>query len=310
MNTTINFPNLGFQVDAGKSISIFGIDIAFYGVIIAAAMLVGFLIVYFEAKRTKQNPDTYLDFVLWMAIPALLGARLYYVLFEWDYYGKHLDQLFNTRGGGMAIYGGIIASVITLAIFARVRKLNILRMLDTAVLGLVIGQCIGRWGNFFNREAYGGFTDGLFAMQIPVSEMSVYVRDAAVTTDGVAYIQVHPTFLYESFGCLCIFIFLMFMRKRKKFNGEMIAFYMVLYGILRFIIEGLRTDQLKIGSVAVSQILSAVIALAGLGYLIFGFVNINRKAKAAARQAEKETIEETREYFDEEETLDEQEHEE
>lgn len=281
MNTTINFPNLGFDVSTGKSINVFGIDIAYYGMIIASAMIVGFVIAFFEAKRTKQNPDNYLDYVLWMAIPAIVGARLYYVLFEWDYYGNHLDQVFNTRGGGMAIYGGVIASVLTLVVFARIKKLNILVMLDTAVLGLVIGQCIGRWGNFFNREAYGGYTDGLFAMQIPVSEMSVYVKDAAVNVNGTAFIQVQPTFLYESFGCLCIFIFLMIMRKHKKFNGELVAFYMALYGILRFIIEGFRTDQLTVGSIAVSQIVSIIIALTGIGYLVFGYVNIRRKEKKA-----------------------------
>ena len=145
-------------------------------------------------------------------------------------------------------------------------------MMDTIVLGLVLGQAIGRWGNFFNREAYGGYTDGLFAMQIPVDDASVVLSDMIVVVDGAKYVQVHPTFLYESFFCLIIFAILMITRHKKAFQGEILCRYLLGYGILRFFIEGMRTDQLKVGSIAVSQVLSAVMAAAALGVMVTVYV--------------------------------------
>lgn len=281
-NTTIRFPYLGIEVHPGKSIEIFGLEIAFYGMLIGLAMLVGALIAYREAKRTNQNVDDYLDFTIWTLIMAIVGARLYYVIFEWDYYGQHpLEIITGIRDGGLAIYGGIIASVLTLYIFTKVKKLKFWQMADTAVLGLVIGQVIGRWGNFFNREAFGGYTSTLFAMQLPVDEANGVTTDLLLNAyiyNGHSYIQVHPTFLYEALWNLALFIGLMIYKKNKKFHGEVFALYLVGYGIGRTWIEALRTDQLLIPNtkIPVSQVLSVLLVIAAVAFIIYNRIKIKK----------------------------------
>lgn len=280
-NTTIRFPYLGFEVHPGKSISVFGFEIAYYGMIIGLAMLVGAFIAYKEAKKTKQNVDDYIDFTLWTLIMAIIGARLYYVIFEWDYYSKHLIEIVATRHGGLAIYGGVIASVITLYVFTKVKKLSFWQMADTACLGLVIGQAIGRWGNFFNREAFGGYCNSIFAMQIPVNEAGGVTHELLMNSyvyNGEAFIQVHPTFLYECLWNIGLFILLMLFKEHKKFHGEVFAIYLLGYGIGRAWIEGLRTDQLIISGTKLpaSQLLSIVLVI---GSSIFITVKIYRMKK-------------------------------
>ena len=285
MNTTIRFPHLGLTLNPGKSFTVFGIEIAYYGVIIALAMLMGALVAYREAKKTGQKVDDYVDFTLYTLIAAIIGARIYYVIFEWDYYSAHPLEIFNLRAGGLAIYGGVLASVLTLFIFTKVKKLKFWLMADTAVQGLIIGQIIGRWGNFFNREAFGGYTDGLFAMQLPVSEAKGITQELIehlVTIDGVSYVQVHPTFLYEGVWNLLLFIGICIYKRNKKFDGEILAIYLMGYGIGRFFIEGLRTDQLVIkalGGIAASQVLSIVLILLGAVFVIYNRTVI-KKTKA------------------------------
>ncbi len=285
MNTTIRFPHLGLTLNPGKSFTVFGIGIAYYGVIIALAMLIGALVAYREAKKTGQKVDDYVDFTLYTLIAAIIGARIYYVVFEWDYYSAHPLEIFNLRGGGLAIYGGVLASVLTLFIFTKVKKLKFWLMADTAVQGLIIGQIIGRWGNFFNREAFGGYTDGLFAMQLPVSEAKGITQELIehlVTIDGVSYVQVHPTFLYEGVWNLLLFIGICIYKRHKKFDGEIFAIYLMGYGIGRFFIEGLRTDQLvikELGGIAASQVLSIVLILLGAAFVIYNRVSL-KKTKA------------------------------
>ncbi len=285
MNTTIRFPHLGLTLNPGKSFTVFGIEIAYYGVIIALAMLMGALVAYREAKKTGQKVDDYVDFTLYTLIAAIIGARIYYVVFEWDYYSAHPLEILNLRAGGLAIYGGVLASVLTLFIFTKVKKLKFWLMADTAVQGLIIGQIIGRWGNFFNREAFGGYTDGLFAMQLPVSEAKGITQELIehlVTIDGVSYVQVHPTFLYEGVWNLLLFIGICIYKRHKKFDGEILAIYLMGYGIGRFFIEGLRTDQLVIkalGGIAASQVLSIVLILLGTAFVIYNRVSL-KKTKA------------------------------
>ena len=283
MNTTITFPHLGLTLNPGKPFTVFGIEIAYYGVIIALGMLAGALVAYREAKKTGQKVDDYIDFTLYTLIAAIIGARIYYVIFEWDYYSAHPLEIFNLRAGGLAIYGGVMASALTLFIFTKVKKLKFWLMADTAVQGLIIGQIIGRWGNFFNREAFGGYTDSLFAMQLPVSEAKGITQELIehlVTIDGVSYVQVHPTFLYEGTWNLLLFIGICLYKRHKKFDGEIFAIYLMGYGVGRFIIEGLRTDQLVIkalGGIAASQVLSIILIVLAVAFVIYNRVQLKKR---------------------------------
>lgn len=277
---------MGLTLHPGKSVTVFGIEIAFYGIIIGLGMLIGALVAYREAKKTGQKVDDYIDFTLYTLIAAILGARIYYVIFEWDYYSQNPLQIFNLRAGGLAIYGGVLASVLTLFIFTRVKKLNFWLMADTAVQGLIIGQIIGRWGNFFNREAFGGYTDNLFAMQLPVTEakgITSELLDHLITIDGVSYVQVHPTFLYEGAWNLLLFIGICLYKRHKKFDGEIFAIYLIGYGIGRFLIEGLRTDQLvmkHLGGIAASQVLSVILVILGLAFVVWNRLRLKKKKAA------------------------------
>lgn len=282
MDMQIYFPNLGiFLENVGKTFNVFGFEIAFYGCTMATGILAGYLLAAREAKRTGQNPEDYLDMLLYAVFFALVGARLYYVAFQWDYYSKNLIQILNVRQGGLAIYGGIIGAFTTVYFFAKKRNLSWLRMLDTACPGLALGQVIGRWGNFFNREAFGDYTDGLFAMQLPVSavrsgEITEKMWENLEVIGGTQFIQVHPTFLYEGLWNLGVIIFLYIYRDRKKFTGELVLWYLVLYGIGRFWIEALRTDQLLIPGIGfpISQLLGAVLAVSGLIAIFVGHKKI------------------------------------
>ncbi|MCI8453958.1 MAG: prolipoprotein diacylglyceryl transferase [Lachnospiraceae bacterium] len=273
----ISFVHLGISVShIEKAFSIGSFPIAYYGLIIGLGMIAGFLVAQADAKRRGQDPDLYLDFALSVIFFAILGARLYYVVFQWGYYKDHLLEIFNLRQGGLAIYGGVIASAITLLVFTKKRRVSFFSMADSACLGLVTGQIIGRWGNFINCEAFGGYTDSLFAMRLKrsiVNEnmISQELLDHLIVEDGIQYIQVHPTFLYESLWNLGLLLFMLWYRKRKRFTGEMLWIYLAGYGIGRAWIEGLRTDSLLIPgtTVAVSQALSLAVAASAVGILFF-----------------------------------------
>ncbi len=269
MDKNINFPHLGIYLErVGKNISVFGFEIAFYGITIAAAMLAGLWLAMRMAKKTGQNPDDYFNLGLIAIVSALIGARAYYVIFAWEHYRDNLLEIFNLRQGGLAIYGGVIGGAIATFVFAKVKKLKFWQLADTASLGLVLGQIIGRWGNFFNREAFGEYTDGLFAMQLPLN--AVYSWDVTPkmlehlqTIEGVQYIQVHPTFLYESLWNLILLILLLLYTKHKKFHGEVFFLYLLGYGLGRAWIEGMRTDQLWIPGteIPVSQVLAVTLVI-------------------------------------------------
>ena len=269
MDMEINFPNLGIYLDhVGKNISIFGFSIAYYGIVIVTGMMIAIWIAQREAKRTGQNPEQYLDLAMIGIAAGILGARIYYVIFAWDYYKDDLLSIFNIRQGGLAIYGGIIGACIAVVIYSRKKKQNFGLLMDTASMSIVFGQIMGRWGNFFNREAFGDYTNNLFAMQLPVSavranEITQKMWDHVVTVNGVEYIQVHPTFLYESLWNVGVLLLLFWFRKRKKFNGEVFLMYLIGYGLGRIWIEGLRTDQLLLPVVGlpVSQLLSGCLVV-------------------------------------------------
>lgn len=278
MHRMIDFPHIGIHLKSvGDHITIFGFDIAYYGIVIGIGILAGIFIAAMEAKRTGQNPEDYYDLAIYAVIFSIIGARIYYVIFSWDMYKRDILSVFNIRQGGLAIYGGVIAAVITVTEFARRRNLSAPLLMDTAGLGLVAGQMIGRWGNFFNREAFGEYTDWLLAMRLPVdavrgSDITDLMRKHMETVDDVSFIQVHPTFLYESLWCLLILILLLIYRKHKQFDGEIFLLYLAGYGFGRFWIERLRTDQLLLpNGFPVSQLLAGILVVGSVLFLLYNW---------------------------------------
>ena len=280
-NMPISFPGLfgDWELNIDPVAIHIGHGIYWYGIILAFAMLAGLYLCMKQAKHYGLTEDNIMDMVLWAVPCCIIGARFYYVLFYLDLYRNtdgSLDwgAMFRIWDGGLAIYGGVIGAVLTLLIFTKVRKQSFFSMADSGVLGLITGQIIGRWGNFFNCEAFGGYTDNLFAMRIKESivnpsMISAGLLEHEIVENGVKYIQVHPTFLYESCWNLCVLAFMLWYRKRKKFDGEMLWVYFLGYGLGRVWIEGLRTDQLKLPGtgLAVSQLLSAALVGAAVGIL-------------------------------------------
>ena len=284
MHMDISFPNLGITLqNVGKSISVFGFDIAYYGIIIGCAIMIGFILASSEAKRTGQNPDDYFDLGIAGVIIGIMGARIYYVAFSWDMYKDNLLSVFNLREGGLAIYGGIIGATLTVLIGARVKKMSAPLIFDTIAMPLLNGQMLGRWGNFFNREAFGEYTDSLLAMRLPVdavrsSDITELMMEHMEVIDGVKYIQVHPTFLYESLWNCVLLIFLFSYRKHKKFDGELFLLYIGGYALGRVWIEALRTDQLIIPGtvIPVSQLLAGILVIVSVGILIYKYIRIKK----------------------------------
>ena len=231
--------------------TVFGIDIMWYGVLIGFAFVLGVLVCYMRAPKFGIKPDTFLDVVIWLIPSSLVGARLYYVIFNWSYYKDDLALILNTRNGGLAIHGGLILGVLTVWLVAKHDKESFPDILDVMAPVIALGQAIGRWGNFFNEEAHGIETDLPWAQII----------------NGVGY---HPTFLYESIWCFLLFIFLLVFSNRKRtFHGQIICLYFMLYSVERFFVEALRTDSLMIGPLRQAQVISIVIFVAALLTYIF-----------------------------------------
>lgn len=289
----IAFPNLGIYLrNVPRSFSIFGFDIRLYGLIIGIGIIAGFLMALHVAKKTNQDPELYWDFVLYVVPLSIIGARIYYVIFAWDYYKNNILGIFNIRNGGLAIYGAVIGAFITLFVYCRVKKQNPFLMGDTAMAGLILGQAIGRWGNFTNREVFGEFYNGLFSMQLPIEavraqdiSMNIFLHIPA----GANYINVHPTFLYESVWNLLVMALILLWRKHKKFDGELCLLYFAGYGLGRFIIEGIRTDTLFIPGteIPVSQVLSLLMIAFAVATDIIVRVKLGKRPDDGAVKAEK-----------------------
>ena len=278
-DVSIRFVNLGFEIDnLGKNINIGGVEIAYYGIVIAIGMVIALFMTVEYAKKTGQREETYYDIGIYSIVFGIIGARLYYVVFEWDHYKGNLKEIINLRNGGLAIYGGVLAGIMVCFVYSRIKKLSLALILDTIAPGLLVGQILGRWGNFFNREAFGGYTDNLFAMQIKLDEVGGVISESVAehikVVNGVEYIQVHPTFLYESMWNLVLLLIILIYRRKKRFNGDVSAIYMIGYGIGRFLIEGLRTDQLQIGNTgfAVSQLVSVGMIVVGMVIAAVGII--------------------------------------
>ena len=271
MNVTdIAFPNLGIYLNhVPKSFSIFGFQVALYGVIIGIGVLCGVLMAAHVAKKENLDPDLIWDFAIYAIIFSIIGARIYYVVFQWDMYKNNLIGILNLRNGGLAIYGAVIAAFTTLWVYCKVKKCSFLQIADICVPGLVLGQVIGRWGNFTNREVFGEYTENLLAMRLPVEAVrSVDISEniASHIVEGTNYIQVHPTFLYESLWNLALLLIMLAYRQHKKFQGEMWLLYLGGYGLGRAWIEGICTDTLFIPhtTLAVSQVLAVTLFVVSL----------------------------------------------
>lgn len=273
----IAFPHLGIYLkNLPKSFSVFGFEIAFYGLIIGIGVMLGVLMAVQMAKKEEMDTDIIWDFGIYAVIFSVIGARIYYVVFSWDLYKDNLLGILNLRQGGLAIYGAVIAAFITLFVYSGLKKISPYQIGDCGVYGLVLGQIIGRWGNFFNREVFGGYTDSVFAMRLPVDavrpwDIAQSHIDGMAAMGDVNFIQVHPTFLYEGIWNLGVLAVMLFYHKRKKYHGQMCLFYLGGYGIGRFVIEGIRTDRLLIPGtqIAVSQVLGLAMFIFAVGMNAF-----------------------------------------
>ena len=276
MNATdISFPNLGLYFEnVPTGFTVFGFEIKLYAIAVVIGMFAGGALAGRLAQRGGWKSDYIWDFFVYGVFFGVLGARVYYVIFAWDYYKDDLKQVFNIRQGGLAIYGGVIAAFLTVFIYCRIKKLNGLRLLDYCVPGLALGQAIGRWGNFFNREVFGEYTNNPLAMRLPIDA----VRSRDITPElakhigfGENFVQVHPTFLYESLWNIAVVVLLVKLGRFRKFYGEIGLWYLIGYGVGRFWIEGIRTDTLLIPgtSLAVSQVLAAVMVVGSIAIDLF-----------------------------------------
>ena len=282
--THVYFDGLGLDFNLPSvAFTVFGYDVHWYGIIIAFGFALAVLYGGRGAYKWKMSLDGMTDVLIWGTVFGIVFARLYYVAFEWEYYSQHLNEIPAIWNGGIAIYGGIIGALIGAAIGCKIGKINFLNLLDLGALGLLIGQGIGRWGNFFNQEAFGTNTDtALFRMWSPKIRDTLMDNMFDLAEKGIDVdpnSAVHPTFLYESVWCLLSFVILHFVTKKfRKFKGETFMLYGVLYGAERMVVEGMRTDSLYIGTsnIRVSQLLSLIILVVSLACFIYFMVRYKK----------------------------------
>ncbi len=275
--TTISFPGLGIELNPPSSFSLGPLDIHFYGVIIACGLMLAVLYGMRQSKEFGLKQDDILDGVLWIVPFAIICARLYYCIFEWEHYAAEPISILYIWEGGLAIYGGVIGAAIGIVVYCKLKKLSIGALLDLVSIGFLIGQSIGRWGNFMNREAFGAPTESFLRMGLCNS-----------FTGEVEYY--HPTFLYESLWNAAGFVLLHFFSKRRQYDGQVALGYAAWYGLGRAMIEGLRMDSLYIGPFRVSQLLAAVSCVGAVAVLVWQTFRVHDKQKlfvnrvAAAQQ--------------------------
>lgn len=282
--THVYFDGLNIDFDLPSvAFSVFGYDVHWYGIVIAFGFALAVLYGGRMAYKWKMSLDGMTDVLIWGTLFGIVCARLYYVAFEWGYYSQHLNEIPAIWNGGIAIYGGIIGALIGAAIGCKTGKINFLNLLDLGALGLLIGQGIGRWGNFFNQEAFGTNTEtALFRMWSPKIRDTLAQTADLLSAKGIEVdpnTAVHPTFLYESVWCLLSFVVLhIIVKKHRKFKGEIFMLYGVLYGAERMVVEGMRTDSLYIGStnIRVSQLLSAIIVCVALVSFIYFMIRCKK----------------------------------
>lgn len=276
----IVFPGLGLEFEIGKdAFSIFGLSIKWYGICIAIGLLLALVYCFKQARRVGLESDRLVDAVMAGVVGAVIGARGYYVALHADSF-HDIKDIIAIRDGGLAIYGGIIGGLLFGCITAKLRGLRVRPAIDLAAMGFFIGQACGRWGNFFNQECFGGNTSLPWGMSGGIIQTYLLRNQAALAVQGMdvnPYLPVHPCFLYESLWCAAGFLVLHFLIRRRKFDGELFCVYVIWYGLGRFVIEGMRTDSLYIGSVRASQALALISAAAGAVVLVIGLLNAKKK---------------------------------
>lgn len=273
MKQAISFPGLGIGeiVLDRVAFTLFGRDIYWYGILIAAAFLAAILYILKRCPQTGIDPDRAMDVLLGSIVGGIVGARAYYVIFSWGSYKDNLPDIFKLWEGGLAVYGGIIGGFLVGYLMCRARKVPFLPMADATAGGIILGQAIGRWGNFINVEAFGSNTSLPWGMAGQTIESYLSRHQAELAAQGIIVdpsMPVHPTFFYESMWCLLGFLFLVWYLGRRRFDGEVVLLYFAWYGAGRSVIEGLRTDSLMLGSFRVSQMLAILLVAVSVGLII------------------------------------------
>lgn len=303
----LRFPGLGWEIPISRvAVSIGSLEIYWYGVIIAVGFGLGLWVYLSHNRSCGIHPDEGLDIILWSMLGAIVGARAYYVAFQWDHYKDNLKEIFNLRGGGLAIYGGIIGALIVAFIVCRGKKLPMLPVADAAFPGVMLGQAIGRWGNFFNMEAFGTNTTLPWGMTSDTISNYLSRHQAALLAQGVVVdpaMPVHPTFLYESlWNLIGVAVLLLWLFPRRSYDGQITLGYTAWYGLGRFFVEGLRTDSLMWGSVRVSQALGGVLFIVAAGLMLTIFLWSRKPMTLEYIEGEKKPRFVLRRYVDTEES--------
>lgn len=291
---SITFPHLGMEFEqVSRGFSIFGFVISRYSILLVVGIIVAVGLTAIEAERTMQYAEEYLELSIWVGAFSIIGARALYVVLEWPYFAQHPLQILNLRKGGLALYGAIFAGILVAWIYSVFRQMSLGLILDTSLIGMVFLQIIGRFGDFFNREGFGEYTDGLFAMQIPVdmvrvSDVTERMKNHMEVIGGVRMIQVHPAFAYEIVWCFVLLLILSIYRSSKRFDGEIFLLYLMGYSIGRIGIESLRTDRMliwgtKIPAMIVIGGISIVICLI---ILIYNWIHENTSDRRRIRSRE------------------------
>ena len=296
MDMSIRFPGLKLVLDyVPKSFEIFGFEITIYGVLIAVGMILGIFFVVLEARRNHEDPDGYLDLTIITLIAGVIGARLLYAAFSWSLYKNDPGQILNVRSGGMLFYGGLLGGVLSGAVYCRLRKKPFWKMADLACMGILIGQIIGKWGSFFNRESFGEYADNIFSMQIPLTavragEVTTAMRENLQTADGLSWIIAQPLFLYESLWCLLVFLMLMMHLRKRVFQGEIFLRYLAGYGLGRAVIQWFRTDKVYFPGteIDVSLVISGVLFVLCTVIVTVKLVMARKRARVRKRRIEKD----------------------
>ena len=295
MNKMINFPNLHIHWgNVGRKVELFGVETTYFGILLGVAILIGIVLTMWLAHRSGQEAEEYLNLSVFVVIAGIIGARLYYVLFGFEQFKGHWTKIFNLRSGGLAFYGALIAGVIAVFVYCKRQGLIVWKVLDTIVPALLIGQILGKLGNFFNREAFGEYTDGLFAMQLPIDsvravDVTEKMRQNVEKIDGVNMIQVSPSFLYEIILCLLILIGLLIYRRFEVYKGEIFLLYIISYGAGRFFIEMGRVDKLRtlIFKLPVSQVVAVVSVIIAMILLAVTYKSGNGQGRGFCRTKSK-----------------------